>query len=148
MIYFSLWVGSLFAMHGPPYLMTLAAPLTVWFAWNFVFWYQKAVQISFQPELDRWVSDTRSSGTNFRRWRHLGKALPEAAKHGGRLLGVAKSDFIFAHASGMFSFAGMMGLIAALVIYSGCLKVAEIARDQVGRDDPDDTSGVLFFQAF
>lgn len=156
MIYFSLWVGSLFAMHtARRYLITLAvsAPLTVWFAWNFVFEeYQKTrFKISFQPELDplgvgyQIIQARISIGAG----GILGEGIAGGTQSTLDLLGVAESDFIFAHASGMFGFAGMMGLIAALVILLWrCLKVAEIARDQLGQVIAMTTSSVLFFQTF
>jgi rod shape determining protein RodA len=65
------------------------------------------------------------------------------------LLKVRESDFIFAHASGMFGFIGMCALLLAYAILIWrCLHVAEVARDSLGQALAIGISGMLFFQAF
>lgn len=156
MVYISLWLGSLFAMRTSRlYLigLILAMPAAIWFAWNFVLQeYQKTrFLVSFQPELDpldlgyQIIQARISIGAG----GLVGEGLAGGTQSTLNLLGVAESDFIFAHASGMFGFVGMIGLIIAQVILLWrCLKVAEIARDQLGQVIAMTTTGVLFFQAF
>ncbi len=65
------------------------------------------------------------------------------------LLGVRESDFIFAHASGMFGFLGMLALFASyLILLWRCLRVVETARDGFGQCLAVGITGVLFVQAF
>jgi rod shape determining protein RodA len=65
------------------------------------------------------------------------------------LLGVRESDFIFAHASGMFGFIGMIALFLALTIFLWrTLQVAEISRDQFGQCLAVCIAGTFFFQSF
>jgi rod shape determining protein RodA len=65
------------------------------------------------------------------------------------LLGVRESDFIFAHASGMFGFIGMIALFLALMIFLWrSLLVAEIARDHFGQCLAICFTGTFFFQSF
>src|SRR3712207_4729806 len=65
------------------------------------------------------------------------------------LLKVRESDFIFAHASGMFGYVGMLALFASFAILLWrCLMVVEIARDGLGQCIAVAVSGILFFQAF
>ena len=50
------------------------------------------------------------------------------------LLKVRESDFIFAHASGMFGFIGMLALMLMFAILLWrCLHVSEVARDGLGQ---------------
>lgn len=65
------------------------------------------------------------------------------------LLKVRESDFIFAHASGMFGFVGMVALFLAFgMLLWRCLHVSEVARDTLGQALALGITGILFFQAF
>jgi rod shape determining protein RodA len=65
------------------------------------------------------------------------------------LLKVRESDFIFAHASGMFGFIGMLALFFCFVVLLWrCLHVSEVARDGLGQSLAIGVTGVIFFQAF
>jgi rod shape determining protein RodA len=65
------------------------------------------------------------------------------------LLKVRESDFIFAHASGMFGFIGMTAMLACFIILLWrCLQVVEIARDSLGQCLAIGITGAIFFQAF
>ncbi len=64
------------------------------------------------------------------------------------LLSVRTSDFLFAHASAMFGFVGMLSLFACFVILLWrSLRVAEIARDDFGRAFAMGFTGLFFVQA-
>jgi rod shape determining protein RodA len=65
------------------------------------------------------------------------------------LLKVRESDFIFAHASGMFGFIGMLALLLSITILLWrCLHVSEVARDQLGQALAVGITGMIFFQSF
>ncbi|MGE3798632.1 MAG: FtsW/RodA/SpoVE family cell cycle protein [Thermomicrobiales bacterium] len=65
------------------------------------------------------------------------------------LLKVRESDFIFAHASGMFGFVGMIALFSLfIVLLWRCIRVAETARDTFGQAIAVGFSAMLFYQAF
>ncbi len=65
------------------------------------------------------------------------------------LLKVRESDFIFAHASGMFGFLGMSAVfICYIVLLWRCIRVAETAKDQFGQCLAIGVAGLLFFQVF
>jgi rod shape determining protein RodA len=74
--------------------------------------------------------------------------------HGGvssrlELLKVRESDFIFAHASGMVGFFGMVALLACYVfLIWRCVKVVEVAKDNFGQCVAIAVAGILFFQSF
>ena len=65
------------------------------------------------------------------------------------LLLVRESDFIFAHASGMFGFIGMLALFASFIILLWrCLYVVQVARDSFGQCLAVGIIAVILFQAF
>lgn len=65
------------------------------------------------------------------------------------LLSVRTSDFVFAHASSMFGFVGMIALLFCFVILLlRFLRVVEIARDGFGQCFAVAMTGVVTFQAF
>ncbi|MGH2535637.1 MAG: FtsW/RodA/SpoVE family cell cycle protein [Thermomicrobiales bacterium] len=79
----------------------------------------------------------------------LGHGLEGGSQSQLELLRVRETDFIFAHASGMFGFLGMLALFASIVILLWrCLRVAEAARDSFGQCVALGVTGALFFQAF
>jgi rod shape determining protein RodA len=129
------------------------APVAVFVAWEFLLAeYQKRRWIVFlNPE-----ADARGDGFNLIQarisigsggWRGFGIEGGTQSQLG--LLKVRESDFIFAHASGMFGFIGMLALMLAFVILLWrCLHVSEVARDSLGQTLAIGISGMLFFQAF
>jgi rod shape determining protein RodA len=155
MVYVALWAASLFAARTRRlYIIALIlmTPLMVWFAWNFVLEpYQKTrFIVSFDPDLDPLGAgyQIRQARISIGAGGWFGEGLQGGTQSTLNLLDVAESDFIFAHASGMFGFVGMIGLlIAEIILLWRCLKVAEIAKDQFGQAIAVTTTGVLFFQA-
>lgn len=155
MVYIALWASTLLVMRTSRlWIMTVlvTAPLTIWFAWEFVLQeYQKTrFLVSFNPELD-----PLGSGYQIRQARiaigaggMFGEGLRGGTQSTLNLVGVTESDFIFAHASGMFGFVGMVGLmVAEVILIWRCIQVAEISRDHFGQMIAISTTGVLFFQA-
>lgn len=79
----------------------------------------------------------------------IGHGLEGGSQSQLELLRVRETDFIFAHASGMFGFLGMMALFASIIILLWrCLRVAEAARDSFGQCVALGVAGTLFFQSF
>lgn len=155
MVYIALWASTLLVMRTSRlWVLTvlISAPLVIWFAWEFVLQeYQKTrFLVSFNPELD-----PLGAGYQIRQARiaigaggMFGEGLRGGTQSTLNLVGVTESDFIFAHASGMFGFAGMVGLmVAEVILIWRCIKVAEISRDHFGQMIAIATTGVLFFQA-
>src|SRR5690606_9965605 len=132
--------------------VVFSLPLVVWFAWEFVLEpYQKTrFLVSYNPDLR-----PLEEGYQIIQARiaiGAGGLFGEGTRGGTQstlnLVGVTESDFIFAHASGMFGFVGMVGLmIAEVILLWRCIKVAEIARDHFGQMIGISTAGILFFQA-
>lgn len=155
MVYIALWASSLLAMRTSRLWILATAvsmPAIALFAWQFVLEpYQKTrFIVSFDPyraplEGGYQIIQAQISIGAGGLW---GEGLAGGTQSTLNLLGVAESDFIFAHASGMFGFIGMIGLmIATMILLWRCLKVAEIARDHFGQMIAVCTTGVLFFQA-
>jgi rod shape determining protein RodA len=155
MVYVSLWLASLFAARTRRlYIIAIivAAPLVAWFAWNFVLEaYQKTrFEVSFNPDIDPLGAgyQIRQARISIGAGGWFGEGIRGGTQSTLNLLDVAESDFIFAHASGMFGFVGMIGLLVAqIILLWRCLKVAEIAKDHFGQAIAVTTTGVLFFQA-
>lgn len=155
MVYIALWTSSLLVMRTSQLWLVgllISTPPLIWFAWNFVMAdYQKLrFIVSYQPELDpldkgyQIIQARIAIGAG----GIFGEGLRGGTQSALNLVGVTESDFIFAHASGMFGFMGMLGLLVAQVILLWrCLTVAEIARDHFGQMIAVATTGVLFFQA-
>ena len=109
------------------------------------------ISIAFNPE-----SDSSGQGYNIIQAKiSIGSGgFSGFGLHGGTqsrldLLKVRESDFIFAHASGMFGFLGMCAVfICYLVLLWRCIRVAEIAKDQFGQCLAIGVAGLLFFQVF
>ena len=130
----------------------LAAP-AILLAWEFALAdYQRRRWLIFlDPE-----SDPLGDGFNMlQAWISIGSAdwfgygLKGGTQSQLGLLKVRESDFIFAHASGMFGFVGMLALFASVAILLWrCLRVVEAARDGFGQCLAVAVTGVLFFQAF
>jgi rod shape determining protein RodA len=155
MVYIALWGSALIVMRTSRLWLigvVLSLPLVIWFAWEFVLEpYQKTrFLVSYDPG-----SDPLGAGYQIDQARiaiGAGGLLGEGIRGGTQstlnLVGVTESDFIFAHASGMFGFIGMVGLmIAQVILLWRCIKVAEISRDHFGQMIAISTTGVIFFQA-
>jgi rod shape determining protein RodA len=156
MVYMAFWGASLLvARTRPLFLAAVAAltPLAAAFAWNFVLRdYQKERLIcSFRPE-DYALScgyQPIQGRISIGAGGLLGAGLEGGTQSQMDLLGVRESDFIFAHASGMFGFLGMIALFLALIIFLWRgLIVAEISRDHFGQCLAVCIIGTFFFQAF
>lgn len=155
MVYIALWASSLLVMRTSRLWLVsvvVGTPMFVWFAWNFVMQdYQKLrFIVSYNPALD--PLDKGYQIIQARIAIGAGGIFGEGLRGGTQstldLVGVTESDFIFAHASGMFGFIGMLGLmVAEVILLWRCLNVAEVARDHFGQMIAVATTGVLFFQA-
>ena len=133
-------------------MVVLSLPAFV-FAWFFVFHdYQKdRLLVSYNPLLDE-----LGEGFNIIQARisvgsggWLGAGLSGGTQSQADLLRVRETDFIFAHAAGMFGFLGMLALLLsyALLLWR-CLSVVETSRDGFGQLVAIGVTGALFFQAF
>lgn len=155
-VYVALWASTLIMMRTRRIFIAaviVLAPLMAVFGWLFVLQdYQKTrLLVSFDPEIDpqgagfQIIQARISIGAGG--W--TGAGLQGGSQSTAELLSVRESDFIFAHASSMFGFIGMIALFVALVILLWrCLTVAEIARDAFGQVLAIGVAGLLFFQAF
>ena len=132
------------------FLLVLPAPFV---AWEFLLEdYQRARWLVFlDPESDRLgqgfnilqAEISIGSGGLF------GYGLQGGVLSQLDLLSVRESDFIFAHASGMFGFVGMLALFVSFVILLWrCLRVVDAAKDAFGRCLAIGITGIIFFQAF
>lgn len=155
MVYIAIWFSSLMAMRTSKlwiWLTVIMMPLFGLFAWQFVLQeYQKTrLRVSFNPTIDELGAGYQiiQARTAIGAGGIFGEGIRGGTQSTLNLLGVAESDFIFAHASGMFGFVGMTGLIIAMVILIWrCLIVAEVARDQFGQMIAICAAGMFFFQA-
>ncbi len=156
MVYVAFWGASLLvARTRPLYLVTtiLMLPIAIWFAWQFVLvGYQKERLIcSFRPEEYALTCGYQpiQGRISIGAGGMFGAGLQGGTQSQMNLLNVRESDFIFAHASGMFGFLGMIALFLALMIFlwRGLL-VAEISRDHFGQCLAVCIVGTFFFQAF
>ena len=133
-------------------LLAAAIPFA-YFAWHFIMRdYQKdRLLISFDP-----FKDPTGQGYNIIQARYaigagglFGSGLEGGTQSRLELLKVRESDFIFAHASGMVGFVGMICLFVLYVILLWrCLRVAQSARDQFGQALAIGFSAMLFYQSF
>jgi rod shape determining protein RodA len=156
MVFIAFWAASLLVARTRwLYVAAIVVllPVLIWFAWNFVLLpFQKERFIcSFNPMMDEMgcgyqpIQARISIGAG----GLLGSGLGGGSQSQMDLLGVRESDFIFAHASGMFGFLGMIALFLALMIFLWrSLQIAEIARDHFGQCLVICITGVFFFQAF
>jgi len=137
------------------YLLPLLAGAIpfAYFAWHFLMKdYQKdRLLISFDP-----FKDPTGAGYNIIQSRYaigsggvFGSGLEGGTQSRLELLKVRESDFIFAHASGMVGFVGIMCLfVLYLILLWRCLRVAQSARDQFGQALAIGFSAMLFYQSF
>jgi rod shape determining protein RodA len=137
------YLGFLVLMAGPAFLV----------AWRFVFHdYQKErLLVSYNPDLD-----PLGEGFNILQARisvgsggWFGAGLSGGTQSQADLLRVRETDFIFAHAAGMFGYLGMMALLLSYAILLWrCVSVIETSRDNFGQLVAVGVTGALFFQAF
>lgn len=132
--------------------LVLAAPAFIIVAWEFLLadYQRRRWTVFLNPE-----ADARGDGFNLIQarisigsggWTGYGIAGGSQSQLG--LLKVRESDFIFAHASGMFGFIGMIALFLAFgILIWRCLHVAEVAREPLGQYLALGITGVIFFQA-
>lgn len=155
MVYVAIWGFSLLAMRTRTLWIAITAisiPFLGLFAWEFVLAdYQKLrLEVSFNPDaapLDGGYQILQAR-TAIGAGGMFGEGIRGGTQSTLNLLGVAESDFIFAHASGMFGFVGMIGLMIAMVILIWrCLSIAEVARDHFGQMIAICVAGMFFFQA-
>lgn len=155
MVYIAIWLSSLLAMRTSKIWIAATAislPFLGFFAWHFVLApYQKTrLTVSFDPYSDQLGGGYQilQAHTAIGAGGMFGEGIRGGTQSTLNLLGVAESDFIFAHASGMFGFVGMIGLMIAMVIVIWrCLSIAEIARDHFGQMIAISAAGMFFFQA-
>lgn len=155
MVYIAIWGSSLLAMRTSKLWIAITAlsmPFLALFAWEFVLQpYQKnRLIVSFNPDAAPLEGGYQilQARTAIGAGGIFGEGIRGGTQSTLNLLGVAESDFIFAHASGMFGFVGMIGLMVAMVILIWrCLSIAEIARDHFGQMIAISAAGMFFFQA-
>lgn len=155
MVYIAIWLSALLAMRTSNLWIGVTAislPFLALFAWEFVLQpYQKSrLIVSFNPDIAPLEGGYQilQAHTAIGAGGMFGEGIRGGTQSTLNLLGVAESDFIFAHASGMFGFIGMIGLMIAMVILIWrCLSIAEIARDHFGQMIAISTAGMFFFQA-
>jgi rod shape determining protein RodA len=137
-------------------IAAIAIP-AIFFAWEVLLqdprfsYMRERLLISYEPE-----RDPLGEGFNIFQARIsigsgglIGHGLEGGSQSQLELLRVRETDFIFAHASGMFGFLGMLALFASFIILLWrCLRVAEAARDSFGQCVALGVTGALFFQAF
>ncbi len=156
MVFVAFWGASLLVAHTRRlyfFAILVLLPAAIWFAWQFVLTnYQKERFVcSLNPETNpldcgyqpiQGLVSIGAGGT-------FGDGLSGGTQSRMNFIAVSESDFIFAHASGMFGFFGMIALFTALVIFLWRgLMVAEAARDHFGQCLAICITGVFFFQAF
>src|SRR5699024_991253 len=155
MVYIAIWLGALLAMRTSGlwiFITVISLPFLALFAWEFVLQpYQKTrLLVSFDPNSDQLGGGYQilQAHTAIGAGGLFGEGIRGGTQSTLNLLGVAESDFIFAHASGMFGFVGMIGLMIAMVILIWrCLSIAEVARDHFGQMIAISAGGMFFFQA-
>ena len=134
-------------------LTLLAMPAVGWIGWKFLLhdYQRERLLISFHPEKDYLGAGyniiqaqiTIGSGGPF------GHGLAGSSQSQLDLLRVRTTDFIFAHAMGMFGFLGAVALFLTFgILLWRTLAVARIARDNFGQLVAVGIAGMIFFQVF
>jgi rod shape determining protein RodA len=137
-------------------ILALAAPF-LFTAWTVVLasdnyeYMRERLLVSYNPDLD-----PLGAGFNILQARIsigsgglFGDGLAGGSQSQLNLLSVRETDFIFAHAAGMFGFLGMLALFASFILLIWrCLRVVEMARDPFGQCLAVGITGIVFFQAF
>jgi rod shape determining protein RodA len=132
--------------------LAVLAPAAIFFAWHFMLEpYQRQRWLVFlDPESDR-----QGDGFNLIQARisigsggWTGFGIEGGTQSQLGLLKVRESDFIFAHASGMFGYIGMIALLLSFAILIWrCIHVVEIAKDTLGQCIAIGITGILLFQS-
>ncbi len=131
----------------------LAAIPAAVFAWHFVLhdYMKERLLISFEPQRDYFgagfniIQAQITIGTGG--W--LGHGLPGSSQSQLDLLRVRLTDFIFAHAMGMFGFVGALALFLTYgILLWRTMHVAVVARDSFGQMLAVGVTAMIFFQAF
>lgn len=131
----------------------LAAIPGALFAWRFLLhdYMRERLIISFNPKLDYFgegfniiqAQITIGDGGIF------GHGLAGSSQSQLDLLRVRETDFIFAHAMGMFGFVGALALFITIgILLWRTLQVAQAARDTFGQMLAFGLTAVIFFQTF
>lgn len=156
MVFMALWASTLILMRTRKLFICaviLGVPALAVFAWfNVLEVYQKnRILVSYDPSKDpqgdgfQIIQARISIGAGS--W--TGAGLGGGTQSRANILAVRESDFIFAHASSMFGFIGMLALfLATIILIWRCLNVAEVSRDSFGQILATGISGLLFFQSF
>lgn len=159
-VYAVIWASMMMVARTRKLYFALIAMVTIpaiIFVWEVLFldprfaYMKERMLISYNPELD-----PQGAGFNIFQARIsigsgglFGYGLEGGTQSQLELLRVRTTDFIFAHASGMFGFLGMLALFASIIILLWrCLRVAEAARDSFGQCFAIGVAGMLFFQSF
>lgn len=133
--------------------VVLASPLAALVAWKYVLhdYMRERLLISFEPERDYFgagfniIQAQITIGTGG--W--YGNGLAGSVQSQLDLLRVRTTDFIFAHAMGMFGFIGGVALVVAyLLLLWRTSHVAMVAPDLFGRLLAVGITVMIFFQAF
>src|SRR5579884_3152234 len=156
LVYATIWLSTMMVARTRRLywvLLVLLAIPAAFVAWKLVLhgYMRERLFISYNP-----YSDPQGDGFNIIQARIsigsgglIGHGLAGGTQSQLQLLKVRTTDFIFAHASGMFGFLGMLALFVSFVILLWrCLRVAETARDTFGQCIAVGIAGVLFFQSF
>lgn len=156
LVFAVIWIAIMTVAHLPKrYWVALCtlAPAVIFIGWEFLLqdYQRRRWTIFLNPE-----ADARGDGFNLIQARisigsggFRGFGIEGGTQSQLGLLKVRESDFIFAHASGMFGFLGMTALMLAFVILLWrCLHVSEVARDSLGQCIAIGITGMIFFQAF
>jgi rod shape determining protein RodA len=156
LVYAVIWIAMMTVAHlQKRYWIALlvAFPVVVIGAWEFMLqeYQRRRWTVFLNPE-----ADARGDGFNLIQARisigsggWTGFGIEGGTQSQLGLLKVRESDFIFAHASGMFGFVGMVALMLAFtMLLWRCLHVSEVARDNLGQALAVGITGVIFFQAF
>jgi rod shape determining protein RodA len=156
LVYGVIWLSMILMAQTRIRYLALLALLAIpgfFVAWEFVFHdYQKTrLLVSYDPhraELgEGWNIIQARISIGSGGW--LGEGLSGGSQSQADLLRVRTTDFIFAHASSMFGYLGMLALLLsyALLLWR-CLTVVETSRDSFGQLVAVGVTGALFFQAF
>lgn len=156
LVYAVIWLSVMTVAHlQKRYWIALlvALPAVIVGAWEFLLqdYQRRRWTVFLNPE-----ADARGDGFNLIQARisigsggWTGFGIEGGTQSQLGLLKVRESDFIFAHASGMFGFIGMVALMLAFsILLWRCLHVSEVARDNLGQALAVGITGVIFFQAF
>jgi rod shape determining protein RodA len=159
-VYAVIWLSMMMVARTRKLFLAMIVAIAVpafFFVWEVLFldprfaYMKERLLISYHPE-----TDPTDEGFNIIQARIsigsggvFGHGLAGGTQSQLELLRVRTTDFIFAHASGMFGYLGMLALFASfLILVWRCLRTAESARDSFGQCFAIGVAGILFYQAF